>query len=427
MVVLVTLTTLTGIAAWQLRGPSYTATSTVTVAPITTEHFGKVPPAGVISMVTEVRTATSTPVLARAAALISAGLSPVTAGQLAAGVSVTSPKDSLLLLITATAKDPGQASAWSAAVAKGYLEQRSRDAREDVATVSASLEAQAASLEASLLRGGSDQAAKSAIRAALAKLRVQRAVLASAAAVPGRISSNAQPPSHHSSPAVWIFALGGLALGLLTAPLLSLVVERLRRTIGSRHRLTDLLTDGWVCGDGTAGTAEVLAAAAQQLTADPLTVRCTKPQHANGQASILVSVLDLTTMGGTAGTVTRGLADQARADGWRTGTTTAADLMASVLSGQPGPAADELTVVALTDGSAHGRSTASARLAALVLIAVTPRTRHAGVREFIHRVEADGGRVAGAILLPHHRPAREPVEAIAGNPVMAWRSAVAEP
>ncbi|WP_328994647.1 hypothetical protein OG394_09185 [Kribbella sp. NBC_01245] len=395
----------------------------MTVAPITANHFGSVPAADQVNMATEQQIASSMPVLTRAAtALTKAAGQDVQPAELADTVTVISPKDSLALIITATATDGDLARRRADAVGDSYLTQRRSDAETDVKAVLKTVDSRIAAVTAALRKIPVDRPDASAARAQLVDLQAQRDALASAAVVPGRVASPAHTPTTQAAFGPAIFAVGGLVLGLFVAVPLALMAERLRRKVGSRARLTELLDGAWVAGDGKGAAA----AAIEQAVHQPALLR------SGGRTSpVVAAVLDV-----TGRNLAAALTEAAGSEGWEAKLVDAPSLqIAEVYNGRfaglgvltPKPdvlttkAADKngskppvLLVVDLTDGPTHTRSAAIAARASMVLVAATRTSSARELSAFAARLGDATRHVDGALLVPPTDPATTPVSASVG-------------
>lgn len=211
------------VVAGFLAPRSYTATASVSVAPIPSASGVGGSSTQDADMPTEIATATSRVVAERAAAELGDG--PELVSDLLENTEVGSPSQSSVLRINVTANSAESAAERANALAKAYLADRS-----DTAETRAREAADA--LQESL----GDMAAQDPSRSALEQTLIE---LRSASPWPGRIISSAVPPTASTGPglgaAVLAGALGGLMLGLVAA----LIRDRVAPRVGYADRVED--------------------------------------------------------------------------------------------------------------------------------------------------------------------------------------------
>lgn len=224
---------LLAIIAGLLLGPSYTATSVVTVQPITAHPFGETD-SEPVNIVTESAVVQSTEVARRARELMGTGESPA---DLIDRISVTSPSESQVLEIEATAEDPATAARIANAFANAYLADRTDTATRNIDKTMVSLGTRIAELTAQLRSTESGQEAR-VLREEINNLRTQQNDLATIAINPGRVITEASEPEGTSSPGLLIYGTGGLVAGALLGTGLALLRERTDPLVRSETRLT---------------------------------------------------------------------------------------------------------------------------------------------------------------------------------------------
>jgi capsular polysaccharide biosynthesis protein len=216
--------------------PSYSATAVVTVAPITATPFDSTPIGQQVNIVTEREVVMSRRVAERAAAVM--GGSP-DASELLRAVEVSAPSGSQVMSITHTSGSPDTAARGANAMASAYLEVRAETAEGVAQRLIDSLDVRIDDLASSIAE--EDAATPNPntleIQQQIGALRDQQARLATVAVNPGQVVSTAVPPQSPSSPGLLVFAVAGLALGVLTAGLLALMVDRLDSKLRSPRRL----------------------------------------------------------------------------------------------------------------------------------------------------------------------------------------------
>jgi succinoglycan biosynthesis transport protein ExoP len=128
-------------ALWSLqRVPSYLATTSILIQPITSDQFGsQVRPDQLLNMTNEQQVVLSTPVAAKAVAALRA---PATPEQLLERVSVDVPAKSQILAIHFSDPVPRTAQRGADEVAKAYLEIRASGVRRQIRASIANLERQ---------------------------------------------------------------------------------------------------------------------------------------------------------------------------------------------------------------------------------------------------------------------------------------------
>ena len=202
---------------------SYTATASVSVAPIPSASNVGGSSAQDADMPTEIATATSRVVAERAAADL--GDDPDLVADLLENTEVGSPSQSSVLRINVTANSADSAAQRANALANAYLADRSD-------TAEARARDAADSLQESLGDMDSQDPSRSSLEQTLIELR-------STSPWPGRIISSAVPPAASTGPgigaALLAGALGGLMLGLVAA----LIRDRIAPSVGYADRVED--------------------------------------------------------------------------------------------------------------------------------------------------------------------------------------------
>lgn len=222
-----------------LRPPAYTATSVITVNPITSNPFDTSGDQRV-NITTERAIVQSADVAQRAREIMGSTAPP---HELTDRLGVTSPLDSEILEISATAGKPAEAAATTNAFARGYLDVRVAAARADTDRLIDNLDAQIDELTDQL---PSDPAfagspTVDALQQQISSLRERRSDLSTIAVNPGRIITEATAAAADTSFGVPIYVAGGLAAGLMLGIGLALVRERMDKLVRSGSRLAEIL------------------------------------------------------------------------------------------------------------------------------------------------------------------------------------------
>jgi polysaccharide biosynthesis transport protein len=238
---IVTLVVLAGAAAtiWSLqRPPSYQATTSILVRPITSDQFGgQVRPDQLLNMANEQQVVLSTPVAAKVVAALHANETPE---ELLERVSVDVPAKSLVLAIHFSDPVPRVAQRGADEVAEAYLDVRSRGVEQQIKASVAGLERQVESLgqereqqNAILSDSGatpsqrqSAQALKDTITQQIQSLNQKIADLRQLSPSPGTIIQPAALPTTRSSPNHKVDLGIGLAIGLLLGVVVAVVRDR---------------------------------------------------------------------------------------------------------------------------------------------------------------------------------------------------------
>lgn len=216
-----------------VRPAGYTATSVLTVNPITAKPFGTAGGDQEVNITTERAVIQSTEVAQRAREIMGSAAEP---RDLVDRIRVTSPMQSQVLEINASAGDPAAAAATANAFANGYLDVRAGAAAENIDSILGKLAARIAELTGQL-PADADSSEAELIRNEINNLRAQQSDLTTVALNPGRVITVATPPADPSSLGPFVFGAGGLAAGLLLGLALALLRERLDRTVHSGARL----------------------------------------------------------------------------------------------------------------------------------------------------------------------------------------------
>jgi non-specific protein-tyrosine kinase len=226
-------------ALWSLqRVPSYLATTSILIQPITSDQFGgQVRPDQLLNMTNEERVVLSTPVAAKAVAALRATATPE---QLLERVSVDVPAESQILAIHFSDPVPHTAQRGADEVAKAYLEVRSSGVRRQIRASVANLERQIQVLgeqrqvqSAILSRSSatpaqlqSAQALKDTLSQRITSLDQKIADLQQLNASPGAIIQPAVLPTTRASPNHKVDLGIGLAIGMLLGVGAALVRDR---------------------------------------------------------------------------------------------------------------------------------------------------------------------------------------------------------
>ncbi|MGH3097553.1 MAG: hypothetical protein ACRDMV_16340 [Streptosporangiales bacterium] len=220
---------LVGAAYFAAAPRAYSAGATVTVSAIDdpSDSGSAEPP----SMATE-RAVVSSGAVAREAARALGR--PGSASELTENLTVTSPQDSQVLVITYQAATGRAAAKAANAFAKSYLKYRGDEAEQQYTAASKNVESQLAKLRKKLgkveqrIDGGSQPSSATVERDQLftqiSQLRSEATRLATHVADPGAVVDRASPPASPSSPRLAVAGAAGLVLGVLLAA--ALVVWR---------------------------------------------------------------------------------------------------------------------------------------------------------------------------------------------------------
>ncbi|MGY1435355.1 lipopolysaccharide biosynthesis protein [Streptomyces reniochalinae] len=229
-----------------LRGAdSYAATTEITVRPLPTDSSGENTSAGEISMGSERRTASSSVVAERAARALDSSTDPP---RLLDDLQVTNPPETRMLRFAYTAHSPDDAARGADAFAHAYLDNRERDAADRVADMVDRYEKQRAPLTKErdrlaeeIASSGKEGAldgtlsAHSSVVSRIAEINGRISDLRAEDTTPGRVVTEAAPPTAPSGPGLpLMLGLGaavGIGLGLLAA-WVRLVFDPAVRTLG---------------------------------------------------------------------------------------------------------------------------------------------------------------------------------------------------
>lgn len=217
------------------QAPTYTAASVLTVNPVSVK-----PTSGSkeeLNMVTEQAVITSIEVTQRATEIMESGEDP---RDLAERIHVTSPADSQVLTIEATAESPENAATTANAVAEAYLENRAHTAHENINQAQEKLTSRIATLTEELENTPGNPAWDQ--RAGeVDNLRSQQNELATLVVDPGRVITVAAPPEEPSSIGALLYGAGGAVVGVLLGLGLALVRDRFDPHVHSGARLASVL------------------------------------------------------------------------------------------------------------------------------------------------------------------------------------------
>ena len=257
-VVVVTLVVLAFFALAGLRWPrGYESTAVVTVNPITTSPFGTTPAAQQINTTTE-RSVVLSSRVAELAAENTEG--DDTASSVLATLTVTSPLESEVLVITSTRGSAESAAETANAMANAYLQFRAQNAQNIADRLVKNLQGRIDSLLEQL----SDDAGEGASPTDLAtiqqitNLRILQSQIADVAVDPGVVITVAEPSSDRAGPGLLLFIVPGLVLGVMAGLVAAIVHDRRDPKVHSGERLAERFTVRVVDEDET-GDAAALA------------------------------------------------------------------------------------------------------------------------------------------------------------------------
>ena len=195
--------TVAGIVVALLLGfvlpPTYSASATVTINPITSSLFANGPLAQQVNTDTEREVMESSEVRTKAAEALGDGTTP---GDLSQAMTVSIPGDSLALTVTTTGDSPEQAAGRANAIADGYLAFRVEEADSHIGTYLNKVDARIKELR------GSDSAELAEL------LRAQSEAL-TLVINPGTVIQRATPGSATRTPGMKVYGAAGAAIGLL--------------------------------------------------------------------------------------------------------------------------------------------------------------------------------------------------------------------
>lgn len=238
---IVAILALAGAAAtiWSLqRAPSYQATTSILIRPVTSDQFGgQVRPDQLLNMTNEQQVVLSTPVAAKAVAAMHARTTPE---ELLERVSVDVPAKSQILAIRFSDPVPRTAQRGADEVAKAYLEVRATNVKREIKASVATLQRQIEVLgrqrqaqnvilsdsTATSAQRQSAQAVKDTLTQQITSLGGKIADLQQLNPSPGAVIQPAVLPTTRSSPNHKIDLGIGLAIGLLAAVAAALVRDR---------------------------------------------------------------------------------------------------------------------------------------------------------------------------------------------------------
>ena len=198
----------------------YEASATYTVEPITSTPLTGDP--GRVNMATEQVVATSLDVLTRAAIELG-NSSPSAVGS---ALDVTVPRDSNALTFTYSASRPQDAAEGANAVARAYDVNRTEGAERVVSQARENLAKSIVETQALLNTTPVGSPERAVVELQLTSLQQRLAGLTAATLYAGTLVSPAVEPSESSIPGLSVFAVAGLALGLLLGCALALLLSR---------------------------------------------------------------------------------------------------------------------------------------------------------------------------------------------------------
>jgi succinoglycan biosynthesis transport protein ExoP len=237
VVILVLAATAAALWSWQ-RVPSYVATTSILVRPITSDQFGsQVRPDQLLNMTNEQEVVLSTPVAAKAVAALRARVTPEA---LLERVSVDVPAKSQILAIHFSDPVPRTAQRGADEVAKAYLEVRASGVRRQIKASVANLQREMQVLgeqrqaQNAILSGDSAtpaqrqsaQALKDTLGQRITSLDQKIVDLQQLNASPGAIIQPAVLPTTRDSPNHKVDLGIGLAIGLVAGVAAALVRDR---------------------------------------------------------------------------------------------------------------------------------------------------------------------------------------------------------
>jgi hypothetical protein len=216
LVAAVTALVALGTAGYGLVQPTmFTASSTLTVFPITLDPLSSSSASQTVNITTEREVLGSTEV----ARIAAAALGHVDATTLDRSSSVEAPSGSQVLEVSATAGSPERAAEWANALAAAYLEFRGQGAELLAKARLDDVNARIAAAEASGNTAG------------IGDLRSQALALSEIGANPGRIIGVAEAPDKPSSLSLSVYLIAGILGGLLLGALAAIVRDRADRRV----------------------------------------------------------------------------------------------------------------------------------------------------------------------------------------------------
>lgn len=273
---------------------SYTATAVLTVSPIPANPLLDTQPEQKTDTGAERAVVVSTEVAKRAKKTLHSEQSPA---RLADRIDTGSPSESSVLEVHAAASSATQAARTANAFARGYLDLRTDQARNNHAKLRANLKRRIDKNTAVLTEQGSGASADAA-RRQLNNLQGQQTKLAGTVIDPGSVVTAATTDDAEPSIALAVYLAGGLVLGLLLGIAAGLVRERFARNVGSAARLATR-TEVPVLGQDRAELVDRLAARAGLTDSAPMVtvaVLGTEPGYANDLGVALAQRLERTGM-----------------------------------------------------------------------------------------------------------------------------------
>ncbi len=210
-----------GLVTGGLLARSYSASSTVTINPITSTLFATGPLAQQVNTATEAEVMASGQVRALAAETLADGTTPQELGR---ALTVSIPTESLALTATTTASSGDESARRADAVTDAYLAYRRAQADAQVKIFLGKVDERIAQLEKALANRPGNAAS---ISAELTSLRRDQSEALTLVVNPGSVIERATPPAGPSWPRLITLAAAGAAAGFLVG--LGLVVWRVRR------------------------------------------------------------------------------------------------------------------------------------------------------------------------------------------------------
>lgn len=242
-----------GAAVWAWSVPTYSASATVTLRPITSDPFAvNRRPSDLVSPMTEAQLLRSTAVANEVRDRLGLGRSTA---ELLDAVTVTSPENTLALTVAASDREPQVAQRLADAFAAVYLDRRQADARSGVDRQLASLDerlvAQRRALTTAVQR---EQAAPptsperaaaaadaDAARSRITSLEEARTATASVDTAPGQVAVAAARPTSPSGAPRPVTALGVVAAFALLGAAVALLRDRFDPRVRDARELRELV------------------------------------------------------------------------------------------------------------------------------------------------------------------------------------------
>ncbi|MFC3686878.1 hypothetical protein [Aquipuribacter hungaricus] len=392
-------------AALGLTWPaSYSATSVVTVSPITTTPFASTPINQQVNITTERAVVLSSEVARLAASDFGAPGDPA---DIPPSLSIDSPLNSQVLQITATQPDPAAAAATANGVAEAYLAFRAQGADEVADKIVDSLGERIEELRGELLDDDASAALPSqvALRQQLTDLQNEQSALEGISLNPGRVVTAATADPSPSGPGPVLFVGPALVLGLVLGVLLALLRDATDPRVRTGSRLAELLSVPVVQGDRHDDAEELARRTALRLGLVSPDLR--RPvllgvMAAEREVCVQLSDLMLEVFRSTGRHALCVRPDDLTARHADLGWPDAAQL-------QQWDSAD-VVVVGLCDAGSSVRLAMLAQRMDMVVVAAAPSSRRSAVTALVADAAEAGVRVAAAVVLPpsgRSRPARD--------------------